>query len=414
MVVDLTKLTDGDCVVLDRLRQNGEAWIVGGWVRDHLSGRKPKELDVATNLRPAEVKSIFPRSLMVGEKYGTVRVRIDDPNDGDAIWEVTTLREDGGYGDGRRPDNVNFGSNIEIDLSRRDFTINAMAINKDGDVIDPHGGRKDLASGIVRSVGNAEERIGEDGLRLIRAFRFLEQGGAKLRVLDGNLSIAISSNTRMLERISKERIWSELKLILSGPNSPEIVQLMQEHSVMSVILGGISCNGAAGRSNYHCVNLALICRDDGKSGQDLSDLLTEKLRLSKEEASSVSFLHDCRGIELDHSEGSARRFRAALPQSRQNEVIEYLSGLEKDVSQFKHVLENLGDLVVGNAPLVDGHTLSNVTGLDPGRRLGRLKGWLHRIQIEEDISQTDEVLSRLRGINWENSDHEMWPILSWP
>ena len=156
MVVDLTKLTDGDCVVLDRLRQNGEAWIVGGWVRDHLSGRKPKELDVATNLRPAEVKSIFPRSLMVGEKYGTVGVRIDDPNDGDAIWEVTTLREDGGYGDGRRPDNVNFGSNIEIDLSRRDFTINAMAINKDGDVIDPHGGRKDLASGIVRSVGNAE------------------------------------------------------------------------------------------------------------------------------------------------------------------------------------------------------------------------------------------------------------------
>ena len=135
---------------------------------------------------------------------------------------------------------------------------------------------------------------------------------------------------------------------------------------------------------------------------------------TKEEASSVSFLHDCRGIELDHSEGSARRFRAALPQSRQNEVIEYLSGLEKDVSQFKHVLENLGDLVVGNAPLVDGHTLSNVTGLDPGRRLGRLKGWLHRIQIEEDISKTDEVLSRLRGINWENSDHEMWPILSWP
>ena len=414
VILDLDNLTDGDRFVLDRLRESGEAWIVGGWVRDQLSGAKPEELDIATNLKPAEVKAIFPRSIMVGEKYGTVRVRIDESIDEGTIWEVTTLRKDGGYGDGRRPDNVDFGTNIENDLSRRDFTINAMAIGENGRIIDPNGGREDLASGIVRSVGDAQERIGEDGLRLIRAFRFLDQGGSEIRELDRDLSVAISSNLEMLDRISKERIWSELKLILSGKNSSAVVQIMQEHRVMDAILDGITCNLDVGLSGNYCVNLALICSDDVRSGPDLSKLLAERLRISKDEGGAISFLHGCRRLDLDRSEGSIRRFRAALPPFRQNEVLEYLAGLGRDTAQFERSLSSLDELRAGNAPLVDGITLSSRTGLNPGRRLGRLKGWLHRIQIEEDIAEADEVLSRLGAITWEDSDPEKWPILSWP
>ena len=221
--ISLSLLKDEDRIVLDRLREFGDAWIVGGWVRDVLSGFSPEliaDIDIATNLTPDEVKKIFPRSIMVGEKFGTVIVRIDGRYNRDYECEVTTLREDGGYSDGRRPENVVFGQEIENDLARRDFTVNAMAIELNGkmvgndkakgELLDFWEGEADLVSGVLRAVGDAEERIGEDGLRVMRAFRFLESGEFGLRNLDSDLSNAISSNLEMLEMVSKERIWSEL------------------------------------------------------------------------------------------------------------------------------------------------------------------------------------------------------------
>ena len=159
--------------------------------------------------------------------------------------------KDGGYGDGRRPDNVNFGSSIEEDLSRRDYTINSMAIDDAGNVIDPHGGIGDLDKGIIRCVGSPSERIGEDGLRIIRAFRFMELGERGLRDLDRGLSKAISSNLDMLEKISRERVWSELKIILSGTNAPKIVDTMRTHGVIDKILDGIThCDISGNSTNY--------------------------------------------------------------------------------------------------------------------------------------------------------------------
>ena len=387
---------------------------MGGWVRDYLSGLTPKELDIATDLKPDEVKAIFPRSIMVGEKYGTVRVRIEESGEKDSMWEVTTLREDGGYGDGRRPDNVFFGTNIEEDLARRDFTINSMAIDESGSLIDPHGGITDLESEIVRCVGDSSERIGEDGLRIIRAFRFLDNGNGGLRSLDADLSNAISSNLETLNNISRERIWSELKLILSGTKPSEIVRLMQRHGLIEKILKGIETTSEITLSRRYCVNLALICSIDKSDGGELSDLLKERLRLSREEADSVKFLHDRKGVELDISNGSARRFRVALPKNMQEEILDYLACLGEDVSRFKLALRDIGDLGAGNSPLVDGNLLSIRTGLKPGKRLGRLKAWLHRIQIEEDILEKEELLSRLVEMEWENSEPEDWPVLSWP
>ena len=172
-MIDLNLLKEEDRLVISRINEKGRAWIVGGWVRDSLSGLMPTELDLATTLTPRDVQAIFPRSIMTGEKFGTAIVRIDDSEKASYHCEVTTLRADGGYGDGRRPDNVVFGQEIEADLARRDFTINAMAVDYSGRLIDPFGGLDDLQEGLLRTVGSAEERIGEDGLRVLRAFRFM-------------------------------------------------------------------------------------------------------------------------------------------------------------------------------------------------------------------------------------------------
>ena len=134
MSTPLNLLSVEDNLVLERLRTEGKAWIVGGWVRDSLLGKINPDLDIATTLTPDKVKDLFPRTIPIGEDYGTVIVRLEGNSKNE--WEVTTLRKEGTYGDGRRPDNVTFGKEIEADLARRDFTINAMAIDDEGRIID--------------------------------------------------------------------------------------------------------------------------------------------------------------------------------------------------------------------------------------------------------------------------------------
>jgi len=425
--ISLSLLREEDMIVLDRLRDIGDAWIVGGWVRDVLSGfslDQITDIDIATNLRPDEVKSIFPRSIMVGEKFGTVIVRIGESENAEYECEVTTLREDGGYSDGRRPENVVFGEEIENDLDRRDFTINAMAIEISGkmvgnsepvgELLDFHGGAVDLEAGLLRAVGDAEKRLGEDGLRVIRAFRFLERGGGGLRKLDLDLSNAISSNLEMLERVSKERVWDELRRILTGHHSKEIVEMMHAHGVLGKILPRISVNLRVRHSRDHMVNLALMCSSETSDGSELSEKLAEDLRLSRKEASTLCLLHELRDLELDISIKSVRRFMATLPNLSRKRILDYLSGAGVETKEFEACYQSAVELRAGNAPLIDGNLLSRITGIEPGRKLGRLKDWLHRIQVEEDIENRDALIAMVDEIGWEDSEFEDWPVLSWP
>ena len=425
--ISLSRLGDEDRLVLDRLRDFGDAWSVGGWVRDVLSGIPQDfidDIDVATTLTPEEVRGIFPRSIMVGEKFGTVIVRVDKSVNEEYECEVTTLREDGGYSDGRRPENVIFGEEIEDDLERRDFTINAMAIGLNeklvgndepfGELLVFPGGEQDLDERVPRSVGDAEKRLGEDGLRVIRAFRFLEIGENGLRKLDIGLSKAISSNLEMLEMVSKERIWSELRKILSGQHSGEIVEMMHSHGVLERIIPQVGVNLEVRHSDDHMVNLALMCSSETSDSSDLSQLLAEHLRLSRKEASTLSLLHGLRGLDLDSSIGSVRRFIAVQNRSNRKRVLDYLSGSGVEIGDFESCYHKTEGLRAGKAPLIDGNLLSRVTGLEPGRKLGRLKEWLHRIQVEEDIECKDSLLLRLGEIGWEESEFEDWPALDWP
>ena len=405
-------LSEADRLVLDGLRSAGEAWIVGGWVREAASGRRETDMDIATTLLPAKVKELFPRSLMVGEKYGTVIVRLDE-GVSDGTWEVTTLRSEGSYGDGRRPDMVEFGQNIEDDLARRDFTINAMAIDSDGSVIDPFGGVSDLREGVLRAVGIASERLGEDGLRIMRAYRFLDSAEG-IRDMEPSLRSAVRENLGMLDVVSRERIGMEMERILGGRNAGEVILQMHEDGVLNHILPGIDCTVSPSFCTDFLVNLALLCSGDSSEGSALAGNLRSALMMAKEPLRQVAFLHGARDTSVPTEIGGLRRFRAALPPEWQDAFIAYSHGLGRETSEFVEALASLSPLIVGNAPLIDGNTLAAATGLNPGPRMGRLKGLLHRIQIERDLPTAERVLSLLDDLDWIDSDYEEWPALSWP
>ena len=405
----LSQLATSDRRVLERLSEHGEAWIDGGWVRDSLQGLKPKEMDIATNLHPDVVMKLFDKTIPVGAAFGTILV-LDE--DSEKSWEVTTLRSEGTYGDGRRPDKVEFGDDIINDLARRDFTINAMALDpKNGTIIDEFGGVDDLNAGIIRAVGNAQARISEDGLRIMRAFRFLDSGGLGFRNMDEDLQAAITDNLHMLGKVSSERKWTELSRIFQGMKNIQVVELMKNFRVLPQIIPETNFSAIERFSESPIVNLAILCSRDSRSGTLLADHLQQVLRLSNEEYSTIRFLHDLQSEDLSHEINSFRRFNAALSDSMKKDVMAYFG---QKGEEFLEASSKVEPLNAGNKPLIDGEKLMMFTGLEPGIRLGRLKGWLHRRQIEENLSDADEVISLLKTIDWESEEPDSWPSLAWP
>ena len=188
--------------------------IVGGCVRDLVLGTEPNDWDIATAARPEEVMELFPDCIPTGIKHGTVTVRSDS-----RLVEVTTFRSDGDYADHRHPDTVSFVGDLNTDLSRRDFTMNAIAVTVDGVIIDPYRGMEDISSGIIRCVGIPEKRFDEDALRMLRAFRFSARLGFEI---EPDTMQAIEENAQLTARLSSERVRDEIeKMLLTG--SPEIL-----------------------------------------------------------------------------------------------------------------------------------------------------------------------------------------------
>jgi tRNA nucleotidyltransferase (CCA-adding enzyme) len=210
----------GARAIIQVLQNNGHsAYVVGGCVRDSLLCRKPKDWDICTSALPEEMMTIFAnyRLIETGLKHGTLTVVIDcEP------YEVTTFRVDGEYSDNRRPDYVTFTDKLEEDLSRRDFTINAMAYNDIEGLIDPFSGVADLRNCVIRCVGVAEERFGEDALRVLRALRFACQLGFSIDSVTGVAAIAAAP---LLKNISKERVNSELCKMVTTKHFADIMRL---------------------------------------------------------------------------------------------------------------------------------------------------------------------------------------------
>lgn len=192
--------------IIETLQTQGfEAYVVGGAVRDIVLGKPATDIDIATSALPEEVKSNFPRSIDVGIAHGTIVVLMDE-----CPIEVTTFRTDGKYVDHRRPTHVTFVRSLEEDMKRRDFTMNAMALTKDEEIIDLFGGKEDIQNGIIRTVGDPNHRFGEDALRMLRAIRFSAQLNFQL---EEKTSEAITNNASTIQNISVERITNELEKI---------------------------------------------------------------------------------------------------------------------------------------------------------------------------------------------------------
>ncbi len=214
--------------IIERLESAGyEAFAVGGCVRDAVLGRVPADWDITTSAMPEEVKGLFSRTIDTGIQHGTVTVMKDHVG-----YEVTTYRIDGEYEDARHPKEVSFTSNLVEDLKRRDFTINAMAYNDRVGIVDEFDGIEDLEKGIIRCVGEAKDRFGEDALRMLRAVRFSAQLGFKI---DETTKEAINELAPNLEKISAERIQAELvKLLVS--DHPEYLRAAYETGITAVVL----------------------------------------------------------------------------------------------------------------------------------------------------------------------------------
>lgn len=206
--------------IIGALKERGfEAYAVGGCVRDSILRREPEDWDITTSALPEEIKAVFRRTVDTGIEHGTVTVMMDK-----CSYEVTTYRIDGEYRDSRHPSSVTFTDKLAEDLKRRDFTINAMAYNEDRGLVDLFGGRDDLKLGLIRCVGDANERFDEDALRILRAVRFAAQLDFDI---DAATRDAISVHAPRLRAVSRERILTELTKLICSAHIERIADVFQ-------------------------------------------------------------------------------------------------------------------------------------------------------------------------------------------
>lgn len=215
--------------IINILQSHGyKAYIVGGCVRDSLLGKEPKDWDICTNALPEQVEQIFTKTIPTGIKHGTITVLFDEVG-----YEITTFRKDGNYSDSRRPDNVDFTIELYEDLSRRDFTINAMAYNREEGLIDYFNSQEDLINKEIRTVGNPDNRFNEDALRMLRAVRFASVYNFYININTGG---AICKNRNKIKYISQERIREELNKILLSDQPSYGITLLQATGLLNYIL----------------------------------------------------------------------------------------------------------------------------------------------------------------------------------
>lgn len=235
--------------ILEQLNRYGEGYIVGGAIRDILLGKEAHDFDFCTNLSYEELEEIFEKypCIKTGKSFGVFRVQIEEEE-----FEIARFRSESGS-DGRRPQKLEFIKTIEGDLARRDFTINAMAYHPQKGFIDKYEGEEDLKKKKIQLIGKAIERIEEDGLRIMRAFRFMSQLGFSL---EENTRFAIIEKKQMIEKISKSRITEEWNKLLMGNYVMEALKEMRNTGVLEMIFPSLKALYDFSQNNpYHCYDV---------------------------------------------------------------------------------------------------------------------------------------------------------------
>lgn len=425
--------------IIQTLQEHGyEAYAVGGCVRDSLLGREPGDWDITTSASPDETKKLFARTVDTGIEHGTVTVLL-----GKEGFEVTTYRIDGKYEDSRHPTEVIFTRNLREDLLRRDFTINAMAYNDTEGIVDIFGGMDDLKRKIIRCVGNARERFGEDALRIMRGVRFAAQLGFSL---EKETKEAMTELAPTLEKISAERIQTELvKLLVS--DSPELIREAYHLGVTAVILPEFDEMMRTGQeTKYHrydvgehtvqavcnvppdkVLRLTMLFHDvakpemktvdaDGTAhfkghdirGEQKAKEILRRLKFDNDTIHKVTKLvrwHDYRmpaekkNVRKAMSKISAELFPMYLlvkradilahSMYRREEELENLSGLQKCYEEIvaDHECVSLKQLAVTGTDLIG-------IGMKPGKQIGEVLNELLRIVLEYPEFNNKEHLLR--------------------
>jgi putative nucleotidyltransferase with HDIG domain len=428
--------------------ENGkQVYLVGGAVRDMLRGEKLHDWDIATDAFPQEVTSIFRTAkgkvIPTGIKHGTVTVIFKNHS-----VEVTTFRTEASYSDGRRPDQVNYTVNIDEDLSRRDFTMNAIALRlPKGDTVDPFGGAKDIKAKIIRCVGNAGERFNEDGLRPLRAVRFSAQLGFEV---EKNTLEAIPSALSTSAKVSKERVRDELDKIIASPLPSRAFKLMEKTGLLELFLPELAiCRGVeqkgfhqfdvldhcllacdyAARNGYSRITrLAALLHDIGKpdvreidesgvwtfyrheeiSAKKAKNLLS-RLRYSNTVIDEVSHLISEHMFHYtpEWSDAAVRRFIARVGESNLDDIYRLrradtyaFSGKEPDHRSTAEIADRVS-LVLSDSRAfsikdlaVSGNDLKTI-GIESGKKMGIILKELLETVLDDPQQNTKEQLLKI-------------------
>ncbi len=375
--------------IIDRLESRGyEAYIVGGSVRDMLLGREPHDFDVTTSALPEQILAAFEdfRTIPTGLKHGTVTVL----SEGECV-EITTFRIDGEYLDSRRPESVEFTSDVASDLSRRDFTVNAMAYSHSRGLVDPFGGREDIDKQVIRAVGEPTKRFGEDALRIMRAFRFSAQLGFRI---DDQTLRAAGELSGKLENIAMERIASEFLKLICSKNPKITLELMREYGIFKFVTEGyapsertISALAEAPTSERVRLGIFMSECDTEKAGEILRGLKLSNKLISN----SKTIARGC-ALPLFGNDADARRFIGSHGELAVDTLAAALALCNTDKNFEALVLENLSknNCTNGKGLAINGSHLVKLGA--EGRDVGRILSALLERVIERPEDNTEKIL----------------------
>ena len=382
--------------VIRHLRRAGfEALLAGGCVRDMLLDKKPKDYDVATNAHPKQVTALFSRTITVGAQFGVVVVLL-----GGQQIEVATYRSDMDYPDGRRPKRVVF-TNARRDAQRRDFTINGMFFDPlENKVIDYVGGQRDLKRQIIQAIGKAEERFAEDHLRMLRAIRFACRFQFTIACPTWR---AIRRNAAKIQRISAERIATELEMILTDPNRSRGLQLAQDSGLLAPMFPALSEKqlslgmSVVSQLPRKCsFALALSALLLGCSEPTIGKV-SRRLKTSNELRKQVQWLVGNRRSLLDAVPMSKGPLKQWLAQPLFETLVQlnrcYLRSVGQNESKLRTLrrqIKNIGSEPIAPPRLLDGHELIRL-GAVPGPLVGRLAEELYLAQLENSVRQKSQA-----------------------
>lgn len=413
--------------VIEVLRAGGHAaYVVGGSLRDLLIGREPEDWDLATDARPERIAELFPGSVYEN-RFGTVAVRR-----GHDTFEITTFRRDHDYADFRRPHRVEFGETIEVDLARRDFTVNALAWGgRPGETLgleDPHRGLVDLERRLLRAVGDPAERFGEDALRMVRAVRLATTLGFAIepRTMSG-----IEARAELVKHLSGERIAAELVKILAAPQPSLGLRSLAATGLLGWIAPelmaqrGVPQNKVPGEDLWDhtvrsvdaapvdrpVVRLAALVHDIGKPstfaedrfvghetvGAAMAGELLDRLRVPRSTAERVVHLvrQHMFAYEPSWGDSAVRRFIAKIGKPALDELFELRradnvgSGLTADAGRLAELRARVAEQLAADVPLdrgdlaIDGDDLIEELGATPGPRLGAVLERLLEAVVED-------------------------------